>query len=153
MHVVRRIQKIFIRAWASRTTSPHTFAGKTRLYTRHFAATGCPVKFAFRLQIGPKLAKSAFFSHFFRFFEYNCRTIHFTIPGTSPLWFCHLRMTPFTSLSQCSYLFYFSQTISCLIINLKNVYFTWIDFWIHGFMKTFKFSQQKCIFIQISSQK
>ena len=38
VHKVRRIRKILIGAWVSRTTSPHTFTGKTRLYTQHFAA-------------------------------------------------------------------------------------------------------------------
>ena len=32
------IYKIFGHVWASRTTSPHTFTGETRLYTQHFAA-------------------------------------------------------------------------------------------------------------------
>ena len=41
--------------------------------------TRCPAKLAFRLQRGSKLPNSAIFRIFFRFFEYNCRTIRFTI--------------------------------------------------------------------------
>ena len=41
--------------------------------------TRCPAKFAFRLLRASKLAKSAIFRIFSRFFEYNCRTINFTI--------------------------------------------------------------------------
>ena len=62
---VRRVSKIFSGVWGTRTTSPHTFTGKTRLYTQHFAATRMSGKIRVSAPERLKVGKIGYFSHFF----------------------------------------------------------------------------------------